>query len=119
MHTQIVVAAVASFLAAAVLAGNQYDNETYVYIEHGKVVATNYTTVPSISKLQCVRQCLKERENNRCTIAGYNEATQACQIGWGEQDDLITVADNGTEVYHVRVGKWCVIAQCTLLDVCR
>jgi len=115
MHIEIVLT---SLIAAASFAvGIVQDIKPYVYIEKGKAVATNFTTIPSVSKIQCVRQCFKERKNNRCTIAGYNEVTKACQIGWGKQDDLITVADNEAEVYHFSEGKIKRFARVVLLGV--
>jgi len=101
MHTTIVVA---SFIAAVAFAvGNVQDIQTN--FEQCKAVPSSYSTITSISRVQCVKKCFEESRNNRCNIAEYNKATRSCKLSWGRQEDLLTVADDNAGVYLLPEGK--------------
>jgi len=101
MHGKIVVA---SYLAAVSFAvGNVQDIQTS--FEQCKTVPSSYSTITSISKVQCVKKCFEESRNNRCNIAEYNKATKSCKLSWGRQEDLLTVANDNAGVYLFPEGK--------------
>ena len=101
MHTKIVVA---SFLAAVAFAiGNVQDVQTN--FEQCKAVPSSYSTITSISKIQCVKKCFEEGRKGLCNIAEYNKATRSCKLSWGRQEDLITVANDNAGVYLFPEGK--------------
>jgi len=57
-----------------------------------KVVNTTHTTLHDISDIQCARKCTKERQNGRCTLAGYDKRTKTCYLS---DDDPLNVVDTG------------------------
>jgi len=63
-----------------------------------KRVATSHTTLQKISKIKCVEKCNKDRHNGRCTLAGYNKATQTCYLS---DDDALNVLDTDDEMAGV------------------
>ena len=64
-----------------------------------KCVATSHTTLQKISKIKCVEKCNKERQNGRCTLAGYNKATKTCYISLDDPQDVLDTTDDMTGVF--------------------
>jgi len=60
-----------------------------------KSVNTTHTTLHDISDIQCARKCNKERQNGRCTLAGYDKRTKTCYLS---DDDPLNVVDTGDEM---------------------
>jgi len=63
-----------------------------------KSVATSYTTLQKISKIECAIQCHKERQKGMCTLAGYNTSTQTCYLSVDSTQDIIDTTDGTTGV---------------------
>jgi len=63
-----------------------------------KSVATSHTTLQGISKIKCVEKCDKEKQNGRCTIAGYDKRTKTCYLS---DDDPMNVLDTDDEMTGV------------------
>jgi len=63
-----------------------------------KSVATSYTTLQKISKIECAIRCHKERLNGRCTLAGYNKATRTCYLSVDNPQDIIDTTDDTSGV---------------------
>jgi len=63
-----------------------------------KSVATSHTTLRNISKIKCVEMCNKERQNGRCTLAGYDKRTKTCYLS---DDDPMNVLDNDDEMIGI------------------
>lgn len=63
-----------------------------------KSVATSYTTLQKISKIKCVERCNKDRQNGRCTLAGYNKSTKTCYLS---DDDPLDALDTDDEMSGV------------------
>ena len=63
-----------------------------------KSVATSHTNLQKISKIKCVEKCNKERQNGRCTLAGYDKRTKTCYLS---DDDPMNVLDTDDEMTGV------------------
>jgi len=63
-----------------------------------KGVTTSHTTLHDISDIQCARKCNKERQNGRCTLAGYDKQTKTCYLS---DDDPLNVTDIDDEMTGV------------------
>lgn len=46
-------------------------------------------TLQSYSDINCVRKCFVEKRQNRCSIAGYDKATQTCFLSNDGQHELL------------------------------
>jgi len=55
-----------------------------------KSVNTTHTTLYDISDIQCTRRCITEKQNGRCTLAGYDKRTKTCYLS---DDDQLNVFD--------------------------
>ena len=77
----------------------------------GKRVATSHTTIASVSKIQCVEQCIRAgKKNNMCDIAGYNKNTRSCQLSLDQYQDVVTVGDDSFGVFFVNAtGTYIII----------
>jgi len=64
-----------------------------------KSVATSYTTLQKISKIKCVEKCNKDRQNGRCTLAGYNKATKTCYLSDDDPQAALDTDDEMTGVF--------------------
>jgi len=64
-----------------------------------KSVATSHTTLQKISKIQCVEKCNKERQNGKCSMAGYNKATKTCYLSNDDQQNAQDTDDEMTGVF--------------------
>ena len=64
-----------------------------------KCVATSHTTLQKISKIKCVERCNKERQNGRCTLAGYNKATKTCYLSVDDPQDAQDTQDEMAGVF--------------------
>ena len=64
-----------------------------------KSVATSHTTLQKISKIKCVEKCNKERQNGRCTLAGYNKATKTCYLSVDDPQNVVDTTDEMTGVF--------------------
>ena len=64
-----------------------------------KCVATSHTTLQKISKIKCVEKCNQERQNGRCTLAGYNKATKTCYLSVDDPQDVLDTDDEMTGVF--------------------
>ena len=64
-----------------------------------KCVATSHTTLQKISKIKCVEKCNQERQNGRCTLAGYNKATKTCYLSVDDPLDVLDTDDEMTGVF--------------------
>jgi len=64
-----------------------------------KSVATSHTTLTRTSKIKCVEKCNKERQNGRCTLAGYNKATKTCYLSIDDPLDALDTDDEMTGVF--------------------
>jgi len=64
-----------------------------------KFVATTHTTLQNISKIKCVERCNQERQNGRCTLAGYNKATKTCYLSVDDPQDVLDTTDEMTGVF--------------------
>ena len=71
---------------------------TSLFMENKKV-ATSHTTLQPISKIRCVERCNRERQNNRCTLAGYNKATNTCYLSVDDSQDVLDTTDNMSGVF--------------------
>ena len=70
-----------------------------------KRVATSHTTIPSVSKIQCVDRCFRaDRDNNTCNAAGYNKNTRSCQLSLDQQQDVVNNTDPSFGVYFMKPG---------------
>jgi len=65
-----------------------------------KSVGTNHTTLHSISDIQCVRKCNKERQNGRCTLAGYDKRTKTCYLSDDDPQNVVDTEDEMTGVFY-------------------
>jgi len=64
-----------------------------------KCVATSHTTLQKISKIKCVEKCNKEKQKGRCTLAGYNKATQTCYLSVDDPQDVLDTTDTMSGVF--------------------
>ena len=64
-----------------------------------KSVATSHTTLQKVSKIKCVERCNKEKQNGRCTLAGYNKATKTCYISLDDPQDVLDTTDEMSGVF--------------------
>jgi len=55
-----------------------------------KSVNTTHTTLYDISDIQCTSKCITEKQNGRCTLAGYDKRTKTCDLS---DDDPLNVFD--------------------------
>ena len=69
----------------------------FTFIEK-KSVNTTHTSLHDISDIQCVRKCNKEKQNGRCTLAGYDKRTKTCYLS---VDDPLSVFDTNDEMIGV------------------
>jgi len=58
-----------------------------------KSVNTTHTTLHDISDIQCARKCNKEKQNGRCTLAGYNKRTKTCYLSNDEPLNVFDIDD--------------------------
>ena len=65
-----------------------------------KSVATNHTTLHDISDIQCARQCNKERQIGRCTLAGYDRRTKTCYLSDDVQQNVMDTNDELVGVFY-------------------
>jgi len=63
-----------------------------------KSVATSHTTLQKVSKIKCVEKCNKEKQNGKCTLAGYDKRTKTCYLS---VDDPMNVLDTEDEMIGV------------------
>jgi len=47
-----------------------------------------------------VEKCNKERQNGRCTLAGYNKATKTCYLSVDDPLDALDTDDEMTGVFY-------------------
>ena len=73
-----------------------------------KSVATTHTTLQNISKIKCVEKCNKEKQNGRCTLAGYNKATNTCYLSVDDPQDALDTTDDmyGVFFYEPQSGTF-------------
>ena len=64
-----------------------------------KCVATSHTTLENISKIKWVERCNKERQNGRCTLAGYNKATKTCYLSVDDPHNALDTPDEMAGVF--------------------
>jgi len=64
-----------------------------------KCVATSHTTLQKVSKIKCVERCNQERQNGRCTLAGYNKASKTCYLSVDDPQDVLDTTDDMTGVF--------------------
>jgi len=64
-----------------------------------KSVATSHTILKSVSKVQCVEKCNKERQKGRCTLAGYNKATKTCFLSVDDPQDVVDTTNDMAGVF--------------------
>ena len=69
-----------------------------------KSVATSHTTIQKISKIKCVERCNKERQNGRCTLAGYNKAINTCYLSIDDPQNVLDTTDDMTGVFFYGVS---------------
>ena len=77
-----------------------------------KSVATSHTTIQNISKVRCVEKCNKERQNDRCTLAGYNKATKTCYLSVDDPLDAMDTTDEMSGVFFFEpesTGKFSIL----------
>jgi len=72
---------------------------TATHLTMGKTVATPYLTLFSYSDIKCVRKCFNERKQNRCSVAGYDKATETCFLSNDGQQELLDTADEAVGVF--------------------
>ena len=72
---------------------------TATHLTMGKTVATHYLTLFSYSDIKCVRKCFNERKHNRCSVAGYDKATETCFLSNDGQQELLDIADEAVGVF--------------------
>ena len=64
-----------------------------------KSVATSHTTLTRTSKIKCVEKCNQERQNGKCTLAGYNKATKTCYLSVDDPLDALDTDDEMSGVF--------------------
>jgi len=64
-----------------------------------KTVSTSYRTLERLSIVQCVEKCYNEGKLGRCTVAGYNRATQTCRLSMDSSHDVEDTADASSGVF--------------------
>jgi len=64
-----------------------------------KCVATSHTTLQKVSKIKCVERCNQERQNGRCTLAGYNKASKTCYLSVDDPQDVLDTTDDMAGVF--------------------
>jgi len=70
-----------------------------------KAVATSYATIQPYSKAQCVNKCFDQSRQGRCKSAGYNKATQSCQLSDDMQHQVLNSTDEAAEVFILPQGN--------------
>lgn len=97
-YFEIVAIFVVVFLA--IVPHSQADFEQFsVTFVGGKTVTTNYLTLERFSIVQCVEKCYNEGKNGRCSVAGYNRATQTCRLSMDSEQDVEDIPDASNGVF--------------------
>jgi len=91
-------------LLLAIALCNAYAEFVRFNFTEKKSVATPYTTLHNISDIKCVRKCNKERQNGRCTLAGYNKATHSCFLSDDDTQAVIDTDDEMTGVFFFQLN---------------
>jgi len=72
---------------------------TKTQFTEGNMVKTSYMTLLSYSDIKCVRKCFVEKKQNRCSVAGYDKASQTCYLSNDSQHDLMDSDDESSGVF--------------------
>ena len=86
------------FLANVPYSQADFQQFTVTFIER-KTVSTCYKTIEPFSEVQCAEKCYAEGQQGRCTIAGYNKATQSCRLSMDSQQDVVNSQDEWDSVF--------------------
>ena len=70
-----------------------------------KRVNTTHTTLRDISDIQCARKCNKERQNGRCTLAGYDKRTKTCYLSNDEPLNVLDTTDEMAGVFFYEMTE--------------
>jgi len=89
----------AIILFVAISLSNANTQSVTTMFTEKKCVATSHTTLQKISKIKCVEKCNQERQNGRCTLAGYNKATKTCYLSVDDPQDVLDTTDDMTGVF--------------------
>ena len=98
MSSVAIVVLITAELSSALLQSN-----TATYVK-GKRVATSYATLQPYSKMKCVGKCAEENLAGRCTVAGYNTATQTCFLSDDSPADVTSITDETSGVFIFQQG---------------
>ena len=86
------------FLATVPYSHADFQQFTVTFIER-KTVSTSYKTIEPLSEVQCAEKCYAEGQQGRCTIVGYNKATQSCRLSIDIQQDVVNSQDEWDSVF--------------------
>ena len=80
---------------------------TSAYFTKGKAVSTSHTTFQPYSIIQCAVKCFEEGRNGNCSIAGYDNALNACYLSVDAVGDVVDIADEMSGVVYMTNGETC------------
>jgi len=60
---------------------------------------TSHTTLQSVSEIQCVKRCNKDRQTGECTLAGYNKAMRSCYLSVDGPHDVLDTTDEMSGIF--------------------
>jgi len=74
-------------------------HQIYKTFTSKKTLPTNHTILQPVSEIKCVQSCFEEGRYNRCSIAGYNRATNECFLSSNSEQDVVDVTDEMLGVF--------------------
>ena len=65
-------------------------------------VLSSETVIQPYSKAQCVKKCVEEGKQGRCSVAGYNTATKTCYLSTDNQESVLASPDENSGIFVIQ-----------------